>query len=166
MVRMEEAMEKRLHGIGGWLQFFIIALMVLSPLVAFGQTAGEIEMQESNVPNLLGNPVWQSIKLAIWTFTAIQCGLLFSAGYRLWQDHRWSSVRYTIVILWIANPLLSFLVIIVISIIGHADPFAGPQFAEAIGSSLAGVVGATVWTLYLLRSRRVANTYVKPIAAV
>ena len=154
-------MEKRLHGIGGWLQFLIIALMVLSPLVAFGQTSGEINMQEESVANLADNPLWQSIKVAIWTFTAIQCSLLFSAGFRLWKDHRWASVRYTIATLWIAGPLLSLIAVFVMAFIGKLDPFAGPQVAEAIGASMAGMVGATVWTLYLLRSRRVANTYSK-----
>ena len=154
-------MEKRLYGIGGWLQFLIISLMILSPLVAFGQTLSEIKTQEAGIQNLVDNPLWQSIKITIWTFTAIQCSLIISAGFRLWKDHRRTSVRYAITMLWIAGPLLSLIAVLVIAFIGNVDPFAGPQVAQAIGSSMAGVIGATVWTLYLMRSQRVANTYTK-----
>jgi hypothetical protein len=57
---------------------------------------------------------------------------------------------------WLIGPFWSGLSLVAIGVLANRNPFAGPSVLMALAQP---VIYSVVWTLYLLMSRRVANTY-------
>lgn len=150
---------RELRGVSGWLAFLVVSLLVLTPLFGTARTYGAIASTEQLYPQLVGTAIWSQIKTATWLFFAAQAGLLFSAGWRLAYRFVPGSVRYAIAMLWIAGPTLTLLSLVVIGAISGANVFAQPEGGQALGGVFGGIISAGLWTAYLIRSRRVRNTY-------
>ena len=148
-----------LRGVGGWLAFFLISLSLLSPLRAYEDLTRTFFEAEGATAGLVSSPLWRTYKTILWSALGAQVGLSWIAGWLLVTTTRRGSVRWTIGLLWsvtLVLPLLTFFA--VSSMLG---PKMGAAQAEtAIVTMVAGSVWAAVWTAYLLRSRRVKNTYV------
>jgi len=139
-----------LHGVYGWLRWLVITLLVLSPILSIGSTSTDIHLAESMAPNLLTLPEWDKYKTVIWSMTLICCGASFAAGWNLLKNHTPFSVRLTIAVLWMI-PLASAFV---------AKVAAASLLNLNINFPLgAPILGAMIWTAYLLSSKRVKNTY-------
>lgn len=148
----------QLKGVGGWLKLLIVGLCILGPLVSCGQHAGEIAKAEAANPSLTSLDAWQSfVTYSNWALL-FSLAITFSAGYRLWKIHTPQSVRFAILAMWIAAPVSALFQIVAahFSIGTAALSSAGGEIAVGV---IRGWIVALVWTLYLLMSKRVKNTY-------
>ncbi|MCB2066536.1 MAG: DUF2569 family protein [Erythrobacter sp.] len=144
-------------GVGGWLALLVAGLLVLGPLLSLGMTSGELGQAEYTNPQLVGSPVWEQVKFITWIAWFTQAVLSVYAGYRLTRDFTPSAVRYAVAILWFNNIGINILSFGALALIPSLDATAA--VGEMVGSLIAGVVPAGIWTAYLLRSKRVRNTY-------
>lgn len=155
-------------GIGGWLIFLIIVLSVLNPLANIGMLAAELRRVEQETPYLLQIPVFIHYKWFSWALVLICSVIGIVAGYTLWKKHVWKSVRQAIIAIWIMGPLAT--VLIALYIYMNFGSMAVEAGGEIVGSLVRSLVFAGIWTAYLLRSKRVRNTYTKgttrPVAGV
>lgn len=148
----------QLKGVGGWLKLLIVGLCILGPLVSCGQNAEEIAKAEAENPSLMSSDSWEAfVTYSNWALL-LTLTITFSAGYRLWKIHAPQSVRFAILAMWIATP-----VSILLQMVAAYFSVGTAALSSAGGEILSGVIRdwivALVWTLYLLRSKRVKNTY-------
>lgn len=147
--------ETELRGVGGWLGFFVVVIAILSPLRLL--ISAYINLYADPQVALAYGPLWPRIQAAEWAI--IGAALLVHAfiAWRLLKVHRWSSVRITIVLIWLLATGVTWIELVAVSMIAQL-PLAA--LAEGIVVELARpFIFCLVWTAYLLRSKRVANTY-------
>lgn len=155
---MAEYLERReLRGVGGWLAFLVFILGIASPARILVQTSTNLEEVKA-AANLLGPGTKTYVSIS-WAIAAAAAAGSIYLAYRLLSGERWSAVRVTIIGLWTLAtvPILMDLVVSAIlfpSITAHA---LGPAAIDLAKSSIS----ATIWTAYLLKSKRVANTYIR-----
>ena len=135
----------------GWLAFFLVTLGVLSPL-----NAGFALFQTVTAPSLMGDQ-WSAIRTIYMIGNGSIIVIAWFITWRLLRVRTWQSVRIAVAGLC------------VVAIFPHAfEIIAGSVVTGAsIGSLVAGwgyrlfqpLIYSTIWTAYLLRSERVANTY-------
>jgi hypothetical protein len=152
------AKDAHISGIGGWLLFLIIGLMVLGPLAGFGNLSSAFSDALEQHPQLASNSQWQTYRNASWVIFFSVASVGFFAGYRLWQNHYPGSVHFAIVALWIIGPTRTVLDVASAAVI-FGSLRGQDQFPEIIGSIIGSCIGSAIWTAYLLRSKRVTNTY-------
>lgn len=132
-------------------------------MLLFGPALGAIRIgveflaAEARYPVLEGSPHWEAFKAGMWCAEAVIALLSAFAGWGLLRVRRWSAVRQAIAVLWLTGPVGAF-------VMGYAIPLATLGESSAgqplfITSMLASFVGAAAWTAYLLKSKRVRNTY-------
>jgi len=150
--------QANLKGVRGWLGFLVLGFCVLGPLVSCGQLSNDFMSAESADPALTTVAEWVAFKSYSHWALGLALVISFSAGYRLWKIHNADSVRFAIGALWLIAPIAAT---------GYyaAAYFAfGSSAAQTLTSELVlmilqGSLPALIWTMYLLRSRRVRNTY-------
>lgn len=143
-------------GVGGWLLLLIVGLMFLGPLMGAGRINLDLISVEGQYPNINNIPEWTTYKLATWlTFLGVCC-LSFYAGLGLVKVRTTKVVTRTMVILWIIGPVASVILGVFLPILIFGETNTDPQL---IGSMIASVIAATVWTIYLFVSKRVKATY-------
>ena len=151
--------KENLHGVGGWLAFFIFSTMVLSLVLGSGQLYGQFADVLDKHPRLAYNERFNSMKSAYWYAFWFFYAIKFVSGYRLWKIHTWSSVTFAIKAMWFC------IVGAAITNIAIADAYVDSLPSEDIASWLGQVTVSAffglLWTVYLLRSVRVRNTYPK-----
>jgi len=147
-----------LKGVGGWLKLLVLGLCIFGPLISCGQNANDFARAEASNPSLAGLESWQSFKTYSNWALLLSLSITFSAGYRLWKIHTPESVNFAIAAMWIAAPASVLLQVgaAYLSIGLDALREAAP---EMISGVVRGWIVAFVWTMYLLKSRRVRNTY-------
>lgn len=150
----------QLSGVGGWLALLILGLILFGPLAGLARLIEEIRSTEKAFPNLITNTTWLHYKQLSWLVLAVIVAISISAGYRLWKIHSYKSVRFAIIAIWIVGPIgiLAHTVVAVITFGPMAAEDLLPQMAAAVFKSCIIV---TAWTLYLIYSVRVKNTYLK-----
>ncbi|MEA3014418.1 MAG: hypothetical protein QOD42_2963 [Sphingomonadales bacterium] len=145
-----------LRGVGGWLATFVVILAVISPLFSIFQV----------YQALYADPVvaagyaeaWTTIQAFEWSLVAVCALAAWFAAYRLVSVHNWLSVKIAIFTIW------------AIAIGGTVAELAGVSWITGLSAGLILAEGGTglivrpiifclIWTTYLLRSERVANTY-------
>ncbi|PKQ01202.1 MAG: hypothetical protein CVT74_00335, partial [Alphaproteobacteria bacterium HGW-Alphaproteobacteria-13] len=146
-----------LRGVGGWLGFLVVVLGLLSPGRMVVETVVNLQSVGDGSQTLGSN--WP----AYWVITcliavAAVSGSVFLA-YRLVYVQRRSTVGLVIKGLWLLAlvPLLLDLMISLLLFPHLAELLLAPSL---IGDIMKPVISATIWSLYLVKSRRVANTYV------
>jgi hypothetical protein len=148
--------DDEISGIGGWLMFFLVTLGLFTPLgILFAVLArlylGDLQTQLGALP---GWPAYRVGETALGTAHLV---LALFLTWRLVAIRQWSSVRVTIIGIWAMGigVTLADLVLTVLVLGLNLNAVLGTETL-----SLARVVGyGTIWTAYLLRSERVANTY-------
>jgi hypothetical protein len=143
-----------LDEIGGWLWFLIASLIALGPILTVVTTALELSNAETLYPTITGSSLWQTAQIIAWCSVAVYCLISIYAGVRLLRKHVPSSVAIAILCLWLAGPLLSLAGLYALAEAG-GEPNAA-DVGAAVGRPL---VWATLWTLYLIFSKRVRQTY-------
>ncbi len=147
--------DQNISGVGGWLGWFIFALIVLGPLITLGSHQINFTQAELQNPALKLLDSWKDFKEIAWYTIFFFTGLNVYAGYLLLNKHEYSSVLTTKKILWITGPIASiFLNVIVIYLIfGSVEPI------EALPQIIKDTLGSLIWIWYLNKSVRVKNTY-------
>jgi len=146
---------RALVGVGGWLAFFVITLAVLSPLGTIAALFG----------NLYANPAvaqaygarWPLVQTIEWTITAAVVAGSWFMAWRLMRVHTPATLRIVRIGLPLCFLLPALLETAVIAVL-IGQPFA-TMFAAVLPQLIRPVVYVVVWSLYLARSERVANTY-------
>lgn len=146
-------------GVGGWLTFLIVILTVLHPLINIVLLASEFGRVEQENPALLQISAFVQYKWFSWGLVLVCCVVSMSAGYRLWKTRIWKSVKEAVISLWIIGPLAT-VVLVAYLYINFGTALAG-SFVDILGSLFRSLFFAGLWTAYLLRSKRVRNTYSK-----
>lgn len=149
------ATDPNLRGVGGWLAFFLVTLGVINPLV-LGYSAYQL-VGDPDIAATFGD-LWPTLRNAELGLTAVIIAICWFACWRFLKVFNWTTVRIGIASLWAIAPLAVFAEAFLVSRITGLD--YGTVMAEAGGPEMIRpFVYATVWTIYLLRSQRVRNTY-------
>ena len=112
-----------------------------------------------SAPGLETVPLWGHIKGYYWISLICSILLLWFAGNRLVRRLEWKSVRLTILVIWMTGP-----VSVIITVLYFYLMFPS-LFRMAVDGFFTDFIESfsypIIWTLYLLKSERVRNTYVK-----
>jgi hypothetical protein len=146
-----------LKGIGGWLMFFMITL-VLSALRGIGEFSNLQDQIYLTNPELFTHTEFQSYMQLLQAFTWIAAAIFIATCFSLYKFRNWSTVKSTIIAIWIAGPIIA-------TVASFAMPFMISGATNNISSEdVIPLVGAyfyaLIWTAYLLKSKRVKNTYI------
>jgi len=152
------AKNQDISGVGGWLALLVFGLMILGPLLGLGALLNEFSTAVEQLPQLANNAKWQDYQQISWLIYTVSVAISFSAGYRLWKIHFPESVRFAIISQWLAGPLTYVLHQISGIVMFDMIP-DGDTIARMVGGTIAAVIGAGIWTAYLMLSVRVRNTY-------
>lgn len=95
-VKDETKTDKPLVGVGGWLAFFIIALMLIGPLYSIQELASEFRTLEAGGSFLTNHPAYIQMKWFCWIMLFLWIGLREWTGYLLLHRHVWKTVRIEI----------------------------------------------------------------------
>ena len=144
-----------LKGVSGWLAFLVISFVALGPLITLFMTALEVSQVRSQYPTAIGTELWNKVEALTWFAALSYCAISIFAGYRLIKHHVRSTVPIVILCMWISGPGISFIILMIFQELS-AGKFASSEAGADIGRSLISCIG---WTLYLLLSKRVNNTY-------
>ena len=149
------AKDQSISGVGGWLGWFVFALMVLGPILAIGGQEVEFTKSELANPALKLLDSWNDYKLIAKFTVYFLVGLRIYAGYLLLNKHVSQSVKTTKKILWITGPIATvFLNVIVVKLVFDSAPSG-----EVIPQIIKDTLNSLVWIWYLNKSVRVKNTY-------
>lgn len=142
----------------GWLALLVAGLTFLGPLIGLGRLSSDISGTESQYPQLLLVENWATYKNAVWVTFGLATLISIYAGSRLGWTRKRSAVKVALAALWLAGPLAAtVLAVIIPSVIFNSDAVE----AQAITGILQSIIGAAVWTAYLLRSKRVKARFVE-----
>lgn len=145
-----------LKGVAGWLRLFVIILAVISPIRAVVQTAGLLQI-DPVIEDQLGSK-WTIYEGFTWSLTAATIAATLYFAYRLiWVQNR-STVRLVVRGLWVVSIGALALDFIVASVLWPEN--INQIDAEYVKGVFQSLIFATIWSLYLTKSQRVANTYV------
>jgi hypothetical protein len=143
-------------GVGGWLLFLILVLMWIGPLAGAGRINADIVAAESRFPSLVATVTWRAFTHATWwAFFGLSC-VSFYAGVVLARRRDRSAITRARIALWILGPgaVLVMQVMIPFFTLGDLEPAAQILVRLAVS-----IIVVELWTLYLLKSRRVQATY-------
>lgn len=143
-----------LRGIGGWLAFLIIVLAVFSP-IGIAVSVAQI-YNDPAIAAAFGERwgLMQSVEIFLAVLDI--AGFWFVAR-RLNSVHVWQSVRIAIAGLWILGLGIMMIEFLAVAAIGRIP--LGTMLEGGAIEIARSIVFAGIWSAYLLKSRRVANTY-------
>ena len=145
-----------LRGVGGWLAVFIVIVTAISPLYGVFQVYSSL--YRGPLAGAGDFPVIATLRTFEWSLVGATALIGWFIAYRLIAVHNWTSVQIAIGGIWIA------------SVGGAIAEFAGVSAITGVGvdeiiaeSGPRGIIQpfifGLIWTSYLLKSERVANTY-------
>ena len=144
------------NGVGGWLVLLIITLIIIRPATAWWTIYTDFNFFEANYPALSRHVGWVKYKMSCWIIWVFSAACTIFGGYRLYKIHVRHSVVYAIISMWIAEPIC-------IVLIGCTAIIAigtnGPVLQELVIFFIKSIIFCSIWTAYLLRSKRAKNTY-------
>lgn len=145
-------------GMGGWLTFLVVQMMLIGPVWAGMQTLGAFSLSEEKYPYLTDSDHWAYYKAMTWFAFGISSLISFVGGCELLQFHKWSSVSRAKTILVITGPVahLVYAYIIPYICLGKAES----EPSRVIGQLILALIPPVIWISYLSRSKRVRNTYI------
>ena len=142
-------------GIGGWL-IFLIAGFFLGPLRNLGIINAEIISTEISYPTLLNSIDWHNYKLSAWLIFLAYTTLSLYAAFRLIKIRNLMTITIVKISLWVLTTQIFALELILPTIFFSDKLDLSAQF---FGSCLSNISLATIWTLYLSKSKRIKYTY-------
>lgn len=135
-------------GVGGWLLLLCIGLTTLNPLRSLWSFAGILD--DALKPSGTGLQGWQLAEMGVEGLFVVW-GI--AAGVMLWQRNP-DGIPFTRAFLW-SYVAWAFVVALWQALSGLPPEVTGLR----LGHAAAGFFPAAIWSIYLSRSRRVANTY-------
>lgn len=148
------------QGMGGWLAFLAVNLLVLWPLGGLVTIYAGFAKIEAEF-GVAGLPAWESYKTVTWLFFLASATVSILAGYCLCRVRDRISVQAAIYGIWLAGPVLNLAALLVGRLVLRVS-CAGGSFWQGVCSVGFSVAMASLWTGYLKRSVRVKNTYNLP----
>ena len=146
---------KDLRGVGDWLLFLMVSLLYLSPGRTALETAQSVIEAEKANPQLNGLPIWNTMLSVEWAIVSISVLSCIYAGLLIRSAHRRGTVNLVMSLIWFVGLMPIFENIAISNIAGQ------PIFDESsISAIVSGLFYAAIWSAYLLKSRRVASTYI------
>jgi len=149
------------RGVGVLLVLLILGL-ALGPFIGGGEMLSFFSDAEYHYPDLTSLSGWQSYKdiswfvfVALWIYSAY-------AAWGLLQGDEWAAVERAIIAIWLRGPVFWLLLFVLFHSFWEVPrtlQVSGENAWVLIASFLITLIGPTLWTLYLLKSRRVRNTY-------
>ena len=143
----------RREGIGGWLALLILWLIVLRPLAGISlwwQMHGTAQPEKA-----IGAGASPLINTSIfWFIVLTSAALSIYAGIILLRERSPATVRTAITIIWVTVPLS-----VLAGVVARAFFEGRVDIPLAATSSALQITIAAVSTGYLLRSKRVKDTY-------
>jgi hypothetical protein len=148
--------DDEISGVGGWLMFFVLTLGVFTPLAILYLLFGNL--YSAGLSARLGSiPGWPAYRLAETIVCVLHIAACAFLTWRLCMVRNWNSVRLTIAGIWAMGLGITLIdLLLTVFLLGGAF---GAVFAAEMIAIGRGAIYATLWTAYLLRSERVANTY-------
>jgi hypothetical protein len=147
-----------LVGVHGWLWWLAWGMGVFGPVLGVLQTIGQLASQEQQYPGVVSNPLWLTFKAIIWVDIALIQGLGMIGGFMLMNRFRRSTPYVVIVLMW-ARSVLPPLIVGPIAQSQLPTAMTGGLTEGLLQDAIAYGMFALIWSLYLLLSRRVKNTY-------
>jgi hypothetical protein len=145
--------DEEISGMRGWLLFFFLTLAVIQPLLLIYRLLVSV----GAASDVVISAGWSAYIVAIrFLFIAILLASWLLAA-RLWFVRNWATVRIVIGVIWVLN--LGAALFDGVAMITLLGVDTGSALEVSAGGLARGMVYCIVWTAYLLRSRRVANTY-------
>nr|WP_172420809.1 DUF2569 family protein [Halomonas hydrothermalis] len=145
-------------GVGGFLKFFVIIGCIVGPILGLLSGFGEMSSTENEFPGLRDDEAWGDFKTIAYTSSFISMALLFWLASKLYESDLKSMKFKAIGVLWIVGPFRAIAEIITITIVLPTS-MSGAIVPELFAGIFASGFVVTIWTLYFLLSKRVANTY-------
>lgn len=154
--------EKGPQGVGGWLLFLVVSMVVLTPFFGIGQTYVEFTSAERAYPAITQIAWWSSYKTAHWIATLIFCAISIYGGLGLALNRTIDAVTKAKFVLWFNYPIS---VIVLTVIAATMVPDNGAAAAEAALLLIPSLIMLAIWTSYLNLSKRVKNTYGRTVVS-
>lgn len=142
-------------GLGGWLALLVVWMVGFRPVAGIYMLS-MLQAHSVTNPLSLENSTWLINSSTFWIIFLMVAALSIYGGLRLWRDRSPAAVRTAIVILWIYSPVAAVDLLIARAFLESRVPWPNAALTIAINLAIAAV-----WTAYLMRSRRVRNTYFK-----
>lgn len=142
-----------LRGIGGWLLFFLIVIMVIGPAMSALSLNAELDAVAAADPEWAASLEYEDTVYGAWFVWGAAALVAWLSGLLMFFRKKSSTVWFTIIVLWLIGPALNALIMLDLASVGEqitAELWVG--FARSF-------VPAAIWTAYLMMSERVANTY-------
>jgi Protein of unknown function (DUF2569)/GYF domain 2 len=145
-------------GIGGWLG-----------LLAFGQVIGILRLivTVGQYIQSISDDIWKRFPTAVWGEVAMNAALIFlciyTASLLFNHSRRFPSFFIMQMVCAIFLPIVDLLWLASIFSVSLNRPISEFLTIEPRegGQMIAGAIGAAIWIPYVLRSKRVANTFTK-----
>jgi hypothetical protein len=139
-------------GLGGWLTVMIV-LFVLGALSRLSRTNTDIFQAEKANPDFAATAEWDSMLTQVYVVSALDIILSFIAIYCLIKVRKKIAVTIVVACLWLLGPIKTS---VVYSIVGYQG--------DITGALMLSMAIPAIWTAYLVKSRRVRNTYTESSA--
>lgn len=145
--------DRALRGIGGWLAFFILTLAVFGPL---SNAAAIWGLYAAPAPPGMADR-WPLFRAVSAGEAVLSSAIVLFVAWRLYARHNPASVRIAVVGLWVPTLVIAPVSLLLVSAVLRVP--LSTVLASGGLALIRPVVYSVIWTLYLLNSRRVANTY-------
>ncbi len=142
-------------GIGGWLLVYLLTVAIFRPAIALARVYLVVEANP-RAATAFGQ-AYQQIRVGEWTIVGVDVAICFFVAWRLVCVRSWASVRIAIAGMWASVVVVLLAEPMMVSLATGAP--MSRFFSVSLAGLLRGVGYAAFWTTYLLRSRRVENTY-------
>ena len=152
---MDEGARREPAGIGGWLLFFLIVFAIIGPLVTLVRVVTALH-GDPDLADAYGES-WPTLQAFEWGVTAAAIGLVWYLAWRMVTRRTWRTVQMVVAGLWLNGLGVLMIECAAVSLIAGFP--LGAVLAESAPDFSRSVFGTALWTAYLLRSVRVANTY-------
>jgi hypothetical protein len=146
------------QGIGGWLAALFVVLGVVAPLCYFyllWRTLGGQTLHAQYTGELVP---WQ-VRAATWSSCLVKTAIALSIVWRMMRVRRRETIRFALVGIWVLAVGMVF-VDLGLAWLARAPMLESDALPFFVAQMLSiGLALALPATFYLLKSRRVANTY-------
>lgn len=147
------------YGLEGWLAILICGMLILGPLVGFGQTYNNIEITERTYRGINTTFEWVQYKTMTWIVMSLTIAYSITSAILLIGHRKPVSVKNAICYLWIGGPASSILTSTVIPTVVYGNLLLEKIYYQSIVTIVGSTIVAAIWTAYLKISKRVRNTY-------
>lgn len=149
-----------IEGIGGWLLLFLLVYGAGAPLLALFHLL--TTLSDARLIEYLGARRFRLLMVFECMIRAFYVLACWYPVARLVFVRRWSSVRVAVACLWLTTPLLLLVQAALTALLRWGSFDAMLAYALSEISVTLWAATAFLWTVYLLRSKRVARTYARP----